>query len=274
MDKKKNSNRKYQNFFFFILLYGTLIIGYVLNEGKLAGSINDYYTHKVISKKFADDFFGTLLNFSKEPTRHSPLLIIIISFFEKLKINDNIIRLVNLHFLLLIILFFYKSLKIRFKSYNNSILCLISFVLFLSPSYRSLLIWPDSRLYGLLFFTISIYFFLNFINEKEKKQKFKFSILNTFQIKLLENDDIELDVNHFFKNSIYISKQNGLTSDLFVKALEIFTNINEKQLLQPNYSLVNKYIRFLKSDSLNIKKLDDMGKLYMLINGIKDLKGK
>lgn len=180
MDKKKNSNRKYQNFFFFILLYGTLIIGYVLNEGKLAGSINDYYTHKVISKKFADDFFGTLLNFSKEPTRHSPLLIIIISFFEKLKINDNIIRLVNLHFLLLIILFFYKSLKIRFKSYNNSILCLISFVLFLSPSYRSLLIWPDSRLYGLLFFTISIYFFLNFINEKEKKQKFKFSILNTF----------------------------------------------------------------------------------------------
>ena len=115
--------------------------------------------------------------------------------------------------------------------------------------------------------------FAEFVSDIVKIQD-KFSILNTFQIKLLENYDIELDVNHFFKNSIYISKQNGLTSDLFVKALEIFTNINEKQLLQPNYSLVNKYIRFLKSDSLNIKKLDDMGKLYMLINGIKDLKGK
>lgn len=113
--------------------------------------------------------------------------------------------------------------------------------------------------------------FAEFVSDIIKVQD-KFSILNTFQIKLLENNNLEIDVNHFFKNSIYISKQNGLNNDLFVKALEILTNINEKQLLQPCYSLVNKYIRFLKTGNLNIKQVDDSKKMYMLINGINIVK--
>jgi hypothetical protein len=57
-----------------------------------------------------------------------------------------------------------------------------------------------------------------------------------------------------------------------VKALEILTNINEKQLLQPNYSLVNKYIKFLKTGSLNMKEIDDLKKMYILINGMNTVK--
>jgi len=177
-----NSNllpyKKYQNYFLFLFLYGTLIVGFLMNENTLGGSINDYQNQKIISQKFAKNFFDILFNFNKEPTRHSPTLIIVLSFFEKLKINDNIIRIINLHFLLLIIYFFYNSLKIKFENYNNFILYLISLLLFLSPTYRSLSIWPDSRLYGLLFFTISIFYFLKFMKENQDKKKIKFSLLN------------------------------------------------------------------------------------------------
>ncbi len=113
--------------------------------------------------------------------------------------------------------------------------------------------------------------FAEFVSDIIKVQD-KFAILNTFQIKLIDSNNLEIDVNQFFKNSIYISKQNGLNNDLFVKALEILTNINEKQLLQPNYSLVNKYIRFLKTGSMNIKEIDDLKKMYILINGINNVK--
>ena len=74
----------------------------------------------------------------------------------------------------------FKCLKIQFNNYNNKILYLISLLLFLSPTFRSLSIWPDSRLHGLLYFTISVYFFLNFKKENNKVLKFKFALLNTF----------------------------------------------------------------------------------------------
>ena len=174
------SNKKYLGYFLFF--YGSLIVGFLLNENTLGGSILDYQNQKKISQKFSENFFDLLFNFNKEPTRHSPVLIIILSFFEKFRVNDNIIRIINLHFLMLIIFFFYQSLKIKFKNYNNFTLYLISLLLFLSPTYRSLSIWPDSRLYGLLFFTISIFFFLKFINEKQKKKKFKFALLNSLHL--------------------------------------------------------------------------------------------
>ena len=180
MDINFFSNKEYRKYFFFIFLYGSLIVGYVFNENALGGSINDYSAHKIISQKFSANFFSTLFSFDKEGTRHSPLLLIILSFFEKLEINDHIIRIINIHFLLLIILFFYKTLRIKFKNFNTFTLYLISLLLFLSPTYRSLSIWPDSRLYGLLFFIISIYFYLKFINEKNKNKKFKLALLNSF----------------------------------------------------------------------------------------------
>ncbi len=176
---EKNLRIIFQKSSIFLVLYTSLIIGFILNENTLGGSINDYYTHKSISQKFSNNFLETLLYFDKESTRHSPLLLIIFSFFEKFRINDNIIRIINLHFLLLTILFFYKSLKIKFNNYNNFSLYLISLLLFISPTFRSLSIWPDSRMYGLFFFVISIYFYLIFIKEKNEKKKFQFAILNT-----------------------------------------------------------------------------------------------
>ena len=175
MNSKIFSNIKFE-ILLCILLYISLIIGFILNENSLGGSIKDYINQKLISIKFSNNFYDTLINFDKEPTRHSPILIILLSFFEKIKINDYIIRLFNLHFLLLIIIFFYKSLKLKINYLNKKKLLLIALVIFLSPTFRSLSIWPDSRLYGILFFTISIMYFIKFQNSKNYIDQFKYSL--------------------------------------------------------------------------------------------------
>jgi hypothetical protein len=126
-----------------LILYFSLIIGFFLNENTLGGSLSDYQNQKIISKKFSENFFNTFLNYDKEPHRHSPLLIIILAIFEKFNINDIIIRLINLHFLLLIIFFFNKCLEVKFNNINKKIFNIISLLIFLSPTFRSLAIWPD-----------------------------------------------------------------------------------------------------------------------------------
>ena len=59
---------------------------------------------------------------------------------------------------------------LKFKNIEKSYLILLALVIFLSPTFRSLSIWPDSRLPGLLFFTTTIYFFLKY--EETKSEKF------------------------------------------------------------------------------------------------------
>jgi len=162
-----------------LILYFSLVIGFFLDENALGGSINDYQSQKKISKKFSENFINTFLNYDKEPHRHSPLLTIILSIFEKFNISDVIIRFINLHFLLLIIFFFKKCLEVRFSDVNKKILNIISLLILISPTFRSISIWPDSRMYGILFFTISILFFLKFLKSKIEKNKYKYAILNT-----------------------------------------------------------------------------------------------
>jgi len=162
-----------------IFLYLTLIAGFLLNEDSLGGAINDYNFHLPIVFAFRKNILETLIIYGSDEmiARNSPLFYIIygltIRFFE----NLNLLRLVNIHVTLLIIFFFYKSLKIKFYYVRKEILYLISLTLFLSPTIRSLSIWPYPLIYAILFFTISIYFFLLF--EKQKTNHYKYAFLNT-----------------------------------------------------------------------------------------------
>jgi hypothetical protein len=177
-----NQNKKIYYYLFGLFLYSSLIIGFIFGENSTGGAYNDYISHKEIIHKFSTNFLETFLNFDKESTRHSPFLLILLASFQKINLPDEVVRLINLHFLLLIILFFFKCLKIRFKNYNYGTLYLISLLLFLSPTFRSLSIWPDSRLYGLFFFIVSVYFYLNFKIENNEKKRLKFALLNTFYL--------------------------------------------------------------------------------------------
>jgi hypothetical protein len=139
-NKSNNNLINFLDRYLLLILYSSLITGFFLNENTLGGSFSDYQNQKIISQKFSEDFLNTFLNYDKEANRHSPLLIIILSVYEKFNISDVIIRLISLHFLLLIIFFFNKCLEVKFNNINKKIVNIISLLIFLSPTFRSLAI--------------------------------------------------------------------------------------------------------------------------------------
>ena len=168
--------------FLFISLYVVLLIGFFFGEDSTGGAFADYINQKNISKNFSSNFLDSFLNYgsSHPSSRHSPILIMILSIFEKLKLNDTLIRLINLQIAPVCSLIFYKCLKLKFPKIKNSYILIFSAIFFLSPTIRSLSIWPDSRIYGLTFFILSIYFFLNFQNKKT----LKFAIYNVVSLSI------------------------------------------------------------------------------------------
>ena len=159
---------------FLFSLYITLLISFFYGENSTGGAILDYNNQKVITAKFVSSFKETLLNYDNFSTRHSPILLIFLSFLEKLFLSDLLIRIIHLHFCLLLPYFFYQILKVKFSGVDKTILFLIAGLIFLSPTFRSLAIWPDSRILGLTFFTLSILYFLKF----KKENKFNYVIIN------------------------------------------------------------------------------------------------
>ena len=131
---------------FFFVLYSSLIISFILGENSTGGAIIDYNNQKLITSKFNENFLNTLVNYDNFSTRHSPVLIIFLSFLEKINLSDEIIRLIYLHICLFLPLIFYKILIEKFGIKNRNNLILLSCLIFLSPTFRSLSVWPDSRL--------------------------------------------------------------------------------------------------------------------------------
>ena len=178
MYKNLNNNFFNKEIFILFFLYLTLLISFILGENSTGGAINDYIRQKVIVNNFSDNFYKSLINYEQFTTRHSPVLISFLSIFEKMGINDSIVRLIHLHLCLLLPLFFFKCLDIKFKKIKNSIFVILISLIFISPTFRSLAIWPDSRILGLTFFTIGIYYFLKF----EEKKKLRFAVSNVLYI--------------------------------------------------------------------------------------------
>ena len=171
----KNDIIKFNNLILviiFILLYLSLIIGFYFNEDSTGGAFLDYRGQKVVSKAFAINFKDTFLNYDNFATRHSPVLIVFLSFFEKISLSDNLIRIIHLHILLVLPFIFYLILIEKFKYIKKKYLLLIVGLVFLSPTFRSLSIWPDSRLLGLSIFSLSILSYLFFLRSNQLKYCF------------------------------------------------------------------------------------------------------
>ena len=172
---KTINNYNYKEIVLLFFLYVTLLISFFLGENSTGGAINDYINQKNITTRFANEFKETFLNYDKYQTRHSPILLIFLSLFEKLNWTDQFIRLVHLHLCLFLPIIFYNCLKIKYPNFNKKIFLLLSSLIIISPTFRTLSIWPDSRIFGLIFFSLSVLFFLKFLNNR----KFKYAILNT-----------------------------------------------------------------------------------------------
>ena len=169
-----NNNKYIKEAIFLLFLYLTLIVSFILGENSTGGAIQDYFNQKNASRGFASEFLKTLYEYDTFETRHSPVLIIFLSLFEKFNLPDALIRLIHLHLCLFLPFIFYKCLTIKFSEIDRKILLFLSSLIFLSPTFRSLAIWPDSRLIGLIFFTLSVYFYLKFEDSKD----FKFAVYN------------------------------------------------------------------------------------------------
>lgn len=179
-----------KEFFLSIILYLSLYLGFFLENREVMENLDDYFygmfiqrigpysdflMREPIIENFSNNFLDTFLNYDKTPDRHSPVLLIYISLFRKLGLEIDTIRLLHINILPLCVWAFFMCLKVRFPEIKKSLLIILSLSLFLSPPIRALSIWPDSRIYGLLIFIISIYFFIQFNNHK----RFKYALYNT-----------------------------------------------------------------------------------------------
>ena len=153
----------FKNVSFFLFFYLTLVTGFFFGENLNYGSYGDWIgSNREPIKDFSNNFTYTFLNFDSYGHRHSPVYLIFLSLFLDLGLDLNQIRLVHLHLCISLIIVFYQCLRLLFSNINNNYLFLLSLIIFLSPTFRSLAIWPDSRLPGLIFFVLTIYFFLKF----------------------------------------------------------------------------------------------------------------
>ena len=72
----------------YTILYFSLILGFVFGENSSGGALIDYKNQKFAVDSFENNFTYSLLNYENFSTRHSPVLIIILSLFQKIGFND------------------------------------------------------------------------------------------------------------------------------------------------------------------------------------------
>ena len=162
---------------YYFILYISLIFGYFLGEDFAGGFKYDLNIHKnLIRDLFSESLVYGLINYDKNYVPHSPLFIIYIIIFKKLFITEEIFRLFNLHLFLLIPIFVGLSLKIKYKLEKNDIRYLLPSIFLLSPYFRAGSIWTDDNIFALIFFSISIY---NFIKYENNKSEFKYIVYLT-----------------------------------------------------------------------------------------------
>lgn len=161
-------------------IYLILLLSFFHDADPNGGAMKDFLYHNRLMIDFANDFVGTFQNYDTYNTRHSPVFYSIVSFLYKIKIDVTLIRFILFHFAFLLPVIFYRCLKIKYKNVKKFYLINFSVLLLLSPTFWSLSIWPDSRLFGLIFFCLSIFFYLKF--EETKKILFVYLCIFSYAI--------------------------------------------------------------------------------------------
>lgn len=179
MNKRMNFNMNYlkKEYIFYLFLYITLIIGFVLGENSAGGAEHDSNIIFKAVKSFSLDLNGTYINYHNFRITHYPFYYIFLSQILKLSGSISFTKLVILHLGLFLPLIFYKIIKIKYTS-NNKYLIYLPGILFLSPGYRSASIWGLNDNIALIFFSLSVFFYLKYVNEKIIKKKIIYVLLN------------------------------------------------------------------------------------------------
>jgi len=177
-----------------------IILGFYLDENSIGGAKQDYIYHLQFVEGFKNNFILTIKNFGSSSghndlgTRNSPIFFIIFGLLNKI-FQLNYLRILNTLISLLIVITFFNCLLLKYKNIKKIELIILSSLLFLSPTIRSLSIWPYSLLWGLFFFLISIFFYLKF---KLEKREIKYAIISTLFLALSAYFYLAFSVFGFF----------------------------------------------------------------------------
>lgn len=244
--KNKIFNNKILIYF---LSYLSLLLGYFVNEDLLGGARADYTYHLRFIHGFNENFSYTFKYFGSTEknlnTRNLPTFFIIISFLIKY-LDLELIRLLNMFASIGISYIFYKCLCITFLKISKIDLFIISLFVFLSPTIRSLSIWPYTLIWGLLAFLISIYYYLKFI--KSSKKNYKYAIYNSIFLVISSYiyPSFAVFILYFFYNYIKCIKEKKKIINLIL--------INIILGLPAIYFVVTHKLYFLEAEGVALNK--------------------
>ncbi len=182
MQNNKNFNLS-KLFLLYFILYLTLLLSLYFGENTTGGASYDF---KIISRiiiSFASDLKNTYRDFYTLSISHFPYYYIFLSFFYNDYFNFSLIKILILHLSLILPFIFFKIIKLKYNEINKY-LFLIPGLFFLSPSYRTSAVWGFNDNIALIFFSLSIFYYIKFLNTEIIKKKYIYIILNIFLLAL------------------------------------------------------------------------------------------
>ena len=165
------------SFSLYIFFYVSLIVGFFLNENTSGGAIYDFNINIKAIESFSIDLIETYKSYDSFSISHFPYYYIFLSVLLNISGSVTFIKLAILHLSLYLPFIFYQILKFRFPT-NRNYLIFIPGLLFLSPYFRSTAIWALNDNIALIFFSLSILYFLKALYSKKEKKRFKYVIFN------------------------------------------------------------------------------------------------
>jgi hypothetical protein len=143
----------------------SLIIGFFYNEDgtglALSGDFRDTlpYIFELKKSYFIDPTPWTL---------HFPLHYIFFSIIDSFLNNINFTRFFFCLLAIIVPVLFYKCLRLKFGNNNKNIHLILSSVIFFTPGFRYSAIWANDHITALIFFLLSIFFFIKWSNHSNE----------------------------------------------------------------------------------------------------------
>ena len=246
-----------------IFLILSFAASYLFGEDSLGGAKHDYLFHEKFIKQFSEDFFYTFINYGNGDyyARNSPIFYILFSKIYNLIPNFTFIRYLNFLIIFPLLFLFFKCLKIKFKNLDNQSITLLCSIILLSPTVRSLTVWPYPFIYALTFFLLSIFYFLKFeeCNHDETQKKYCYLNILFLSISGYFTPNFAIFSVYFFY--LYFLKYN------FSKEILKIIVLNFILALPALYYIVFNDFYLFKYETINSGELTQMEK-YNLSNKI------
>ena len=161
----KPSNLIYILIFFNIL---TFFFGFIYSEEHGASILDaNLHTYPAIDG-LKNNFIENIRTYGKYGENSYPLHHIIYAYTNPFEVGSIYYRLQSSILSLIVIVFFYLILNLRFKIKIEEALFLSS-ILLLSPYFRTSAYWGMTENTGLIFLVISIFFFIKLLKSDDKK---------------------------------------------------------------------------------------------------------